>query len=886
MKIEIPSLHLHKASGQGRVKFQGKHLYFGPWGAPETEQKYRRWAAELIASEGVLSAPTPNKAPLLVSELAAMYAAHVARYYREGSAESENIKRAVAALVDLYGPTPAAQFAPLGLKALRATWLNRRGAPLSRGTINRYTRHVVRAFRWAAGEGLVPPEVPAALGLVESLKRGRCTAPEGKAIMPVPEAALDAVLAIAPPTIAAMIRTQLLTGARPGELCSLRRGDIDTAGDVWTATLVEHKTAHLEGAPPRVLCFGPQAQAVLKPFMLRPEGAHLFAPGEAVAQRAAAKSTHRRGQEQAMGLPALPERYRRMFVAVFVMSACSFAQFGFSDVVTNRENGYTLTAPNGWELFPKDILRFREQVAEQTLKGRIGYDFGFQAPGKDQWQSPPYFYVMVFRYASLGLDPQPTASVLEEFIKGSCSPEALAGAADMLKEGLKTDSTQPLGSQIDQLEVVQNQYDKEKRRVLQHTKMGDAGAGPIEMWSMSYYGRFAMVRIDFASTQATAQGYAHLRENLFDSFRFHDGYGWPEQSTREASPVEKPAVPEAPGDSQNRWPKAFMGEGYEEESADARTGLYFPVQGRDALENTLSAYAFCEGQRLSVASIREQHPSVAARLSLAQARFINQFSPAIEHMQTLFEQSDATAVIEEEMAKAMRLYEGKTWSEEEANQALGEIESRISGNIPSPILETLLIFHPSYQRCPELEFDHGFKREYLSEGDEKARGLKIAMQVPSSWSSAAGRRPHVLRKFSSLNGQGGSTLTITVTPFPEDGTTEEFDRIEPWPYAAVLAEGLGTALDAELELLDAARIRLAGQPGTWMEAKGIVNQNGMLRPIRVLNFSLRYEDNLITILCMASPQLPGEDVDDAYARVAPLFMRMLRTFDIYNRWGN
>lgn len=294
MKIEIPSLHLHKASGQGRVKFRGKHLYFGPWGAPETEQKYRRWAAELIASEGVLSAPTPSKAPLLVSELAAMYAAHVARYYREGSAESENIKRAIALLVDLYGATPAAQFAPLGLKALRATWINRRGAPLSRGTINRYTRHVVRAFRWAAGEGLVPPEVPAALGLVESLKRGRCSAPEGKAIMPVPEAALDAVLAIAPPTIAAMIRVQLLTGARPGEVCALRRGDIDTAGDVWTATLTEHKTAHLEGAPPRVLAFGPQAQAILKPFMLRPEGAHLFTPGEAVAQRAAAKSTHRR----------------------------------------------------------------------------------------------------------------------------------------------------------------------------------------------------------------------------------------------------------------------------------------------------------------------------------------------------------------------------------------------------------------------------------------------------------------------------------------------------------------------------------------------------------------------------------------------------------------
>lgn len=295
MKIEIPSLHLHKASGQGRVKFRGKHLYFGPWGAPETERKYRAWCAELLATDGVLSNPAPSKAPLLVSELVLMYTAHAQRYYRAGSAELENIKRAVGALVSLYGSTPATQFAPLGLKALRATWLNRRGAPLSRGTINRYVRHVVRAFRWAAGEGLVPPEVPAALGLVESLKRGRCSAPEGKAIMPVPEAALDAVLAIAPPTVAAMIRVQLLTGARPGEVCALRRADIDTtAGDVWTATLTEHKTAHLEGAPPRVLCFGPQAQAVLKPLMLRPEGAHLFTPGEAVAQRAAAKPTHRR----------------------------------------------------------------------------------------------------------------------------------------------------------------------------------------------------------------------------------------------------------------------------------------------------------------------------------------------------------------------------------------------------------------------------------------------------------------------------------------------------------------------------------------------------------------------------------------------------------------
>ncbi len=293
MKLSIPSLHHHKASGQGRVKYLGKHIYFGPWGAPETEQAYRRWAAELIASEGVIN-PAAPAAPLLVSELAAQYAAHVTRYYRQGSTESENIGRAIAALVDLYGPTLAAEFAPLSLKAVRAAWLNRPGKPLARATVNRYVRHVVRAFRWAASEGLVPPEVPAALGNVESLKRGRCAAPEGKAILPVPEADLSAVLEIAPPTIAAMVRLQLLTAARPGEICALRRGDIDSTRPVWTATLAEHKTAHLEGAAPRLLCFGPQAQAILKPFMLRADRAYLFSPAEAVAQRAAAGRTQRR----------------------------------------------------------------------------------------------------------------------------------------------------------------------------------------------------------------------------------------------------------------------------------------------------------------------------------------------------------------------------------------------------------------------------------------------------------------------------------------------------------------------------------------------------------------------------------------------------------------
>ncbi|MFO7976279.1 MAG: hypothetical protein R6V12_16780, partial [Candidatus Hydrogenedentota bacterium] len=172
MKVRIPTLHHHKPSGQARIKHRYKHIYFGPWGEPETEKKYRRWVAEFIASEGVIN-PADTEAPLLVSELTAQYAAHVNRYYKPDSAEAANIHRAIAALVDLYGDTPAGKFSPRGLKALRVSWLQRKGKQLARGTVNRYVRHVVRAFKWAASEGLVPHEIPAALSDIEPLKRGR-----------------------------------------------------------------------------------------------------------------------------------------------------------------------------------------------------------------------------------------------------------------------------------------------------------------------------------------------------------------------------------------------------------------------------------------------------------------------------------------------------------------------------------------------------------------------------------------------------------------------------------------------------------------------------------------------------------------------------------------
>ena len=77
-----------------------------------------------------------------------------------------------------------------------------------------------------------------------------------------------------------MVRIQLLTGCRPGEVCKLTPGMIDRSGDVWVAKLHEHKTAIHDHE--RYLYFGPKAQAVLRPFLLRGPDEYLFRPADTI----------------------------------------------------------------------------------------------------------------------------------------------------------------------------------------------------------------------------------------------------------------------------------------------------------------------------------------------------------------------------------------------------------------------------------------------------------------------------------------------------------------------------------------------------------------------------------------------------------------------------
>ena len=88
-----------------------------------------------------------------------------------------------------------------------------------------------------------------------------------------------------------MVRFQRLTGCRPGEVCKLKPNMVDQTNPVWEIKMENHKTAWRGKS--RTIYVGPQAQAVLLPYLSRRVDAFCFNPREAVRQKMKAKAESR-----------------------------------------------------------------------------------------------------------------------------------------------------------------------------------------------------------------------------------------------------------------------------------------------------------------------------------------------------------------------------------------------------------------------------------------------------------------------------------------------------------------------------------------------------------------------------------------------------------------
>lgn len=264
-----PRLCHDKRRNKARVCIDGKVVVLGDWGTEEAKAAYGRLIQKWRRDRGSDSVPLNDR--YLVVELCADYVEFVAEYYGEGHNRATSITPVIQRFGLHFGDLWVDQFRPRYLERARQVWIDR---GCSRKYINRTIRDIVRCFKWGVTKDMVPSDVWKSLEAVPPLDIGRYGVPEAPDVEPVPLDVVDETLPGLPDFVADMVRIQLLSGCRPNEIMRLTPGEIDREGDVWKYRPTKHKNTWR--GKKRTVYFGPQAQAILAKYLLRPEGRPCF----------------------------------------------------------------------------------------------------------------------------------------------------------------------------------------------------------------------------------------------------------------------------------------------------------------------------------------------------------------------------------------------------------------------------------------------------------------------------------------------------------------------------------------------------------------------------------------------------------------------------------
>jgi len=267
-----------------------RDVILGPYGSPESRQRYGRALADWEAAgrrlpPPVARGPAPAAGPTVADLCDAYERANADRY---GPSHWGQVTACTRLFRAMYGSDPVAQVGPNALRIVRAAMVaGDPGAepkprkPWSRRIANRGARLLVAVYKWGVARELVPAAAYHAVQTLEPLRAGE--APDPEPVRPVADDVVEATCQHMLPVVRAMVRLQAATGMRPGELVEMRTGDLDRTGSVWTYTPAEHKTRH--HGHTRTIYIGPRGQAVLKPWLRADPDAFVFQPAEAVAEQ-------------------------------------------------------------------------------------------------------------------------------------------------------------------------------------------------------------------------------------------------------------------------------------------------------------------------------------------------------------------------------------------------------------------------------------------------------------------------------------------------------------------------------------------------------------------------------------------------------------------------
>ena len=276
----------------------GKRYYLGPWHGEKKPPMAVALAYHAAIREmvGAVSVGIPVLAgvgeAITCIEAANLFISHQLKTF--GPRAEASAEFSLRNVVLLFGRFAAKDFGPVRLAAVRDHLVQ---IGRTRSGINCQVNRIRRCWRWLASMEMLPSSVVEGHRTLRGLRFGQTTAGEAKPKATVTADMAEGTARAACPVIAGMIRVQLLTGVRPGEVCRMVSGDIDQTQSVWFYRPSHHKNAWRGNA--RSVPIGPKCQAILLPFLQLDEpDKPLFSPKDSMAWHQKEKRSRRKSRVQ------------------------------------------------------------------------------------------------------------------------------------------------------------------------------------------------------------------------------------------------------------------------------------------------------------------------------------------------------------------------------------------------------------------------------------------------------------------------------------------------------------------------------------------------------------------------------------------------------------
>ncbi len=309
---KLPRYCLHKPTGKAIVYVARKGVYLGEYGSDESLKKYNRiierWKAggqDAAAGNRRLKAPLD----LAVVELVSKYVEWAKGRYVDSPGALQKLSIATRRLLRLYAETTIENFGPLALQTVRSSMV---AEGLCRSTINAAVHQLRAIWKWGVRNELIAETHWRALLSVPALAAGEEGVRESRPVAPAGWRQVRAVLRHAPEPVRIMVKLQILTGMRPGEVVMMRPCDIEKSRFGWIYRPPQHKTRHLGRR--RIIHIGPRARALLEPFLPKmpdDSAAYVFNPRYALADYNARRRDARKKYRSPSADPARRKARKR-----------------------------------------------------------------------------------------------------------------------------------------------------------------------------------------------------------------------------------------------------------------------------------------------------------------------------------------------------------------------------------------------------------------------------------------------------------------------------------------------------------------------------------------------------------------------------------------------